>query len=137
MQQRIDEDGDGDTDCEDTECRSHPDCRGQFDEVCDNAQDDDGDGFSDCDDSDCFASDACAVAGNELCQNGLDDDEDGFVDCDDPSCQSECEALGLLGVEPEALSEKSVTEAKGCASVPPSLAWMLALGGWFLRTRRR
>ena len=74
-----DDDGDGDTDCDDADCAGTPDCDAVPMELCDNGQDDDGDGMVDCADSDCPA---CP----ELCDNGVDDDGDGAADCDDDDC---------------------------------------------------
>ena len=44
----IDNDGDGDVDCEDIDCLGHPYC--QFNEVCDDNIDNDNDGLIDCED---------------------------------------------------------------------------------------
>lgn len=74
----VDDDGDGQIDCDDE------DCRVACTEDCDNGVDDDVDGDIDCLDSDCDLDPACA----EDCTNGLDDDGDGAVDCDDPGCQA-------------------------------------------------
>ena len=99
----IDNDGDGDTDAEDTDCPL-------IDEICNNGLDDDGDGDIDAQDSDCPAppltetqctdeidndgdgdTDAedpdCPLI-DEICNNGLDDDRDGDIDAQDPDCQT-------------------------------------------------
>ena len=55
----IDDDGDGDIDCDDSECVADPYCAGTP-EVCDNGIDDDLDGDVDCDDADCAADPYCA-----------------------------------------------------------------------------
>ena len=68
----ADDDGDGDVDCEDSDCPACP-------EICDNGVDDDGDGGVDCQDRDCPA---CP----EICDNGIDDDRDRDIDCDDDDC---------------------------------------------------
>ncbi len=108
----IDDDGDGDVDCDDDQCAGDPSCRpeicddnidnngnGLLDcddlewcedapecdpEICDNGQDDNNDGYADCQDTACLDDPACA--GVEVCHNGLDDNGDGYVDCDDEQC---------------------------------------------------
>ena len=49
----IDDDGDGDADCVDSDCPACP-------EICNNGADDDGDGAIDCDDTDCADAGNCA-----------------------------------------------------------------------------
>lgn len=79
----IDDDGDGATDCADYDCDTDPAC---VEINCSNGIDDDGDGYADCDDYDCSRDPACA----ELdCANGVDDDGDGAVDCADYDCEFE------------------------------------------------
>ena len=51
----ADDDGDGDVDCEDSDCPACP-------EICDNGIDDDRDRDIDCDDDDCAETAACLVA---------------------------------------------------------------------------
>ena len=51
----ADDDGDGDVDCEDSDCPACP-------EICDNGIDDDRDSDIDCDDDDCAETAACLVA---------------------------------------------------------------------------
>ncbi|MCB9492533.1 MAG: hypothetical protein H6674_10760 [Dehalococcoidia bacterium] len=89
----IDNDGDGQTDCEDVACQLHAFCETGTetgDVLCDNGADDDGDGATDCDDPGCATAGACSPAppetGDVLCDNGADDDGDGATDCDDPGC---------------------------------------------------
>lgn len=67
-----DDDGDGQTDCDDTDC---PVCA----ENCVDGIENDGDGLIDCEDPDCPA---CP----EDCGNGIDDNDDQLVDCQDPQC---------------------------------------------------
>ena len=60
----TDDDGDGATDCLDTDCAADPACASPPEEVdCDDNRDDDGDGDTDCDDSDCAANPACTKIG--------------------------------------------------------------------------
>jgi hypothetical protein len=74
----IDNDGDGDLDCVDA------DCDGKCVEDCDDGRDNDGDGEADCLDSDCNG--LCP----EICDDGLDNDGNGAIDCADPACAGEC-----------------------------------------------
>ena len=74
----IDNDDDGDTDCQDSECSTHSACTPV--ENCSDGIDNDGDELVDCDDDDC--PEPC----REDCTGGQDNDGDGLVDCDDPSC---------------------------------------------------
>ncbi len=75
----LDDDGDGNIDCADSECASVEPCK---ETNCSNSLDGDGDGLADCQDPDCTDSPSCP----ELCDNGLDDDADGAVDCADSEC---------------------------------------------------
>ena len=75
----LDDDGDGDVDCDDLDCPACP-------EICDNGVDDDRDNVIDCEDLDCPA---CP----EICDNGIDDDRDNDIDCEDldcPACPEIC-----------------------------------------------
>jgi hypothetical protein len=76
----IDDDGDGDVDCDDSDCGADPYC---LDEECGNNLDDDGDGYVDCDDTECWGDASCA---GEDCENGVDDDGDFDIDCADSEC---------------------------------------------------
>ena len=86
-----DNDADGVTDCEDTDCATDPLCA--LPEVCDNGFDDDLDGLTDCEDDDCFGDPAC-FTGDEVCTNGIDDDRDGATDCADSTCVLTPECIG-------------------------------------------
>ena len=55
----LDNDGNGDIDCDDANCSSDPAC---YESVCDDTLDDDGDGDIDCDDSDCALNLSCTSA---------------------------------------------------------------------------
>ncbi|MCB9534321.1 MAG: hypothetical protein H6698_08455, partial [Myxococcales bacterium] len=87
----FDNDGDGDIDCDDSDCGFHGICTGQ-EMDCDNNIDDDGDGDIDCDDLDCFncTGPECfghgSCGGESDCGNGLDDNFNGYVDCHDFDC---------------------------------------------------
>jgi hypothetical protein len=55
----VDDDLDGEADCDDTDCVDHPVCGAPI-EDCSNGLDDDLDGETDCDDTNCEASFACS-----------------------------------------------------------------------------
>ncbi|MGR3310862.1 MAG: MopE-related protein [Candidatus Brocadiales bacterium] len=84
----IDDDCDGLTDCNDTDCASDPACvTPQAETNCTDSVDDDGDGLTDCNDTDCASDPACVTPPTETnCTNSVDDDGDGLVDCNDPDC---------------------------------------------------
>ena len=89
----VDNDDDGDVDCDDADCQGFVFCLPPTEATaaaCDNGRDDDGDGDTDCDDSDCQGFVFCAGDGSEdtaaACDNGRDDDGDGATDCDDDEC---------------------------------------------------
>ncbi len=75
----ADDDGDGFTDCDDTDCASA--C---FELDCRDGLDGEGDGFTDCDDTEC-ASDVTCIP-ESACTDGLDSDLDGLTDCADTDC---------------------------------------------------
>lgn len=107
----VDEDCDGDTDCDDPDCAASPACAVAPESACADAADNDGDGKTDCADPDCTgkscggggkvcAGGACACPGGAAevaCGDQKDDDCDGFVDCDDPDCAADaaCAAPGV------------------------------------------
>ena len=76
----LDDDGDGDIDCDDSDCAADSYC---IDEICGNNLDDDGDGYVDCDDTECWGDSTCDP---EDCFNGVDDNNNGLIDCDDSDC---------------------------------------------------
>ena len=83
----TDNDGDGLTDCEDSDCALVAGCAVSDTELdCTNGIDDDGDLLTDCDDSDCVGGPGCADLGPEVCDDGVDNDGNGLADCDDPAC---------------------------------------------------
>jgi len=95
---RVDNDGDGELDCADSDCGAAPNCMQAaygvpLETTCADGADDDGDGNADCADSDCDSAPNCMQADYaapvELdCENGLDDDGDGSADCADDDCQA-------------------------------------------------
>ncbi len=60
-----DDDKDGLTDCDDSDCATAENCQTPV-EVCDNGTDDDGDGDVDCDDADCTDDAACVITTRQL-----------------------------------------------------------------------
>ncbi len=79
----IDNDADGATDCDDSDCLPQPVCQGVDVEVCNDGVDNDGDGDSDCDDiEDCNTfpgcdygdGDCCVTNGSPGCDNDLGED---------------------------------------------------------------
>jgi hypothetical protein len=82
----VDNDGDGDTDCEDPDCVGTDSCPIPDEiETCDDGIDNDGDGLVDCDDDSCIMLPFCTDA-QEICDDGDDNDLDNFIDCDDADC---------------------------------------------------
>jgi len=74
----LDNDDNGDRDCDDPACESLELCLG-----CDDGYDNDGHELSDCGaDASCAGAEACVGA----CDDGVDDDGDGLTDCADPDC---------------------------------------------------
>jgi hypothetical protein len=98
----VDDDGDGKTDCEDTDCNSLScgvgcTCLGgrKAESDCGNGLNDDDDNppLIDCQDPDCESrgcGTGCICAGGRRsegdCTNDMDDDGDGVKDCADPDC---------------------------------------------------
>jgi hypothetical protein len=81
----VDNDGNSDTDCADSECSGVGYC-GDEHNNCGDGLDNDGDGLIDClDHLDCY--EFCSV--EVSCENGIDDDGDKLLDCDDPDCREE------------------------------------------------
>jgi hypothetical protein len=79
----ADDDGDGDSDCADSECVTDDACTTESD--CGDGEDNDADGDTDCDDDDC-AADAACVSTDEDCGDAEDNDGDGATDCEDTDC---------------------------------------------------
>jgi hypothetical protein len=78
----LDDDGDGDVDCDDYDCRGTVWCPVEY--ICDDGVDNDGDTLTDCDDPDCEYASACRE--ETVCDDGVDNDGDTLTDCDDPDC---------------------------------------------------
>ncbi len=92
----VDNDGDGDVDCADSDCADRTDCDessyGASACLPSDGVDDDDDGLTDCADPDCAQQPACDEGNTGLypggCSptDGTDDDGDGLLDCRDPDC---------------------------------------------------
>jgi hypothetical protein len=102
----IDNDGDGKTDCADSDCAGTPACPSA--EICGNGLDDDNNGLTDCCDAACKGTAFC----RENCFNGVDDDCNGLVDGDDPMCQRAF-ACGGAEIDPDTGLPESVSESIG------------------------
>lgn len=112
----MDNDADGDVDCFDDECTNSPACV----EVCDDNVDNDGDGATDCADSGCASDPICI----EVCDDGVDNDVDGATDCDDSDCANDfaCVVCG---------TDSSVNFSLIFDNYPTETSWQLtdAMGG--------
>ncbi|MEZ4239045.1 MAG: M4 family metallopeptidase [Myxococcota bacterium] len=60
----VDNDGDGDIDCADTDCAADPVCTGAG-EICDDGIDNNGNDVNDCFDADCSTTPACLLSGSQ------------------------------------------------------------------------
>ena len=74
----MDDDGDGQVDCADSDCDWQPICS----EDCQDGVDNDLDGLVDCEDGDCALGPPCS----EDCYSSEDDDDDGLKNCEDDDC---------------------------------------------------
>ena len=91
----ADDDGDGDIDCDDSQCLATPDVTAcgveNSDALCTDGLDNDGDGLSDCADPRCQSSSYVVTCGTEhsnpRCADAFDNDNDGLTDCEDPDCK--------------------------------------------------
>ncbi len=80
----VDDDCDGDVDCDDADCVTRPVCVAT-ETNCDDRVDNDGDGATDCADDDCFTVPSCTTF-EVSCIDRIDNDGDGLTDCADPDC---------------------------------------------------
>ena len=84
----VDDDTDGDTDCDDVDCFFDSDC---IPELCTDGIDNDHDGLTDCEDDEVDPATSLPrcpahLCIDEVCDSGLDDDGDGLTDCEDDEC---------------------------------------------------
>jgi len=91
----LDNDSDGLTDCDDSDCTRVPSCAPVAVEDCSNGIDDDRDLLVDCDDSDCSEGRECNEPPVELCDDGVDNDGDAMTDCADVDCVRDPACRGL------------------------------------------
>ena len=82
----LDNDFDGDTDCDDEGCFYNCPVPETTEALCSDGEDNDFDGNIDCADSECY--DFCAEPENTMafCSDNIDNDLDGAVDCEDTDC---------------------------------------------------
>lgn len=110
----IDNDEDGATDCDDSDCAADPVCLPE--DVCDDSLDNDSDGATDCDDTDCADNDLCNP--ESTCFDGVDNDADGLTDCDDTDCLGQvCEFVE--GACPSVCSQGRIIKGPPTDSLPP------------------
>lgn len=89
----IDDDGDGATDCADSNCLLDSRCLGEI--SCNDGADNDSDGATDCADSECAGNLECLDEADLEswydggCYNKMDDDGDVGIDCNDRDCDGE------------------------------------------------
>jgi hypothetical protein len=91
----VDDDSDGSTDCDDTDCVADAICLGAP-EVCNNATDDDLDGDTDCADADCVLDPSCDIA-SPLPVTGVTscyDENGGSIPCAGTGQDAEYQAGG-------------------------------------------
>lgn len=95
----IDDDGDGDIDCNDSDCAASAACQtnntnninntNNPSEICDNGVDDDGDGRVDCDDLDCLVFQGCNNNNNNNDAGDVTDTNPWDFDADAGDCPPE------------------------------------------------
>lgn len=83
----IDNDANGLVDCDDSDCKNNSNFPACGETFCSDGIDNDGDGAADCGDSDCFGQQGCTV--ESACSDGLDNDNDGVSDCADADCSED------------------------------------------------
>ena len=105
----VDTDGDGQTDCADSDCQVFPFCE-PIEPDCHNTLDDDVDEETDCDDSDASVH----PGADETC-NDLDDDCDGVVD-DNGGAHYQQATGPTLGIPASDVSFGQVFESDGVTS---------------------
>ena len=129
----LDNDSDGKTDCDDTECVGLAPCLETGN--CTDGKDNDKDGKTDCADTDCAGEATCKEVGN--CKDGKDNDVDGKTDCDDDDCAGKdpgCPAGGgtkgfdlILSTVDSARVEKHNVATIDCNAATPSLEAIVSI----------
>jgi len=97
----LDNDEDGLTDCQDSDCKGIGCCARlgveDTDDFCNDGCDNDGDGYMDCSDHSCSKTAAVTVCKSAVkepednpaaCSDGIDNDWNGYFDCNDFSCST-------------------------------------------------
>ncbi len=108
-----DNDGNGQTDCDDAACNQAVDCV----ENCADGADNDGDGDADCDDSQCANFLACNSAGGDTCGNGACDDGE------DPNlCPADCAVVDPCGNQVCDAAENAESCPQDCPNEPQAAA---------------
>lgn len=105
----LDNDGDGKSDCMDSDCASQASCQGP--EVCDNTKDDDGDGMADCQDTDCKNSPACQAAFVLQAHTSLTAQNTLSLQTNLPALVSDCLAVQATGVPCEDIDQDTLSDA--------------------------
>ncbi len=92
----LDDDGDGQTDCLDSDCATDPECIPET--MCADGIDNEGDGEADCLDDDCDGVAGCELGAEATCDDVFDNDGDGLTDCEDMDCDgvSGCRFTGEM-----------------------------------------
>ncbi len=81
----VDNDLDGLTGCEDSDCVGLSYCEAT-ESTCNDGYDNDADGLIDCLDEDCNGISSCEFPTEITCNDGVDNDADGLIDCLDYNC---------------------------------------------------
>ena len=107
----LDNDADGLTDCDDSDCAVAANCSlPSFETDCTNGLDDDGDLLTDCEDNDCIGAIGCGEPLVEFCSDGVDNDLDGMTDCADADCASD---PGCVVLPPEVCGDGLDNDGNG------------------------
>ena len=101
----LDNDGDLEVDCRDSDCAADLDCAPEID--CNDGLDNDHDGSTDCADLDCAADPACLPEAD--CTDSIDNDNDGSTDCADLDCADDSACL----VSPQILVSQNFNISTG------------------------
>ncbi len=102
----LDDDGNGQTDCDDAACAPTLACQP---EDCTDAVDNNNDGLADCADPLCAAFPPCVP---EDCANGIDDNANGLADCNDDACYGV--AACMVGYSHDEVQQLFNTYCVGC-----------------------
>jgi hypothetical protein len=132
----ADNDGDGASDCADSDCSGSPSCAPPS-EDCTNGIDDDGDGYTDCSDSDCQSSFTCIACSAECPYGG------GSCNCWNSwwgwgSCSCDCSSCPQQPQNPEFLTlSESNSYPLGCYSDEWRSSYLALAYPWLPPTHTR